>query len=309
MRNLRGKKGTRLPKKRRSVEARCALLISILLAVNLAVFAQFNPPEKVVPQGALPKALEDVGIDQRLNEQLPLDLTFRDEDGTEVKLRQYFNGKPVILAPVYYTCPMLCNQVLSGLIGTMKTLSFTAGREFNVVAVSFDPNDTPDTAYSKKQGYVARYQRETGDAGIHFLTGDELSIKKFTEALGFHYRFDTETNQYVHASGIMVATAEGKLSRYFYGIEYSPKDLRLGLVEASDNKIGSPVDQVLLFCYHYDPVTGEYGAVIMNMIRLGGLVTFVALALIIVIFRRRIASKRRSSAVPPSVSVSPDYFG
>ena len=280
----------------KQVLASCLLLACACILASTPAFAQFNPPENVVPQGSLPDALRDIGIDQRLNEQLSLDLDFRDETGREVKLRECFGGKPVILALVYYTCPMLCNQELNGLVGMLKTLSFSAGREFNVVAVSFDPRDTPETAFAKKRAYVDRYQRSSADAGLHFLTGDEKSITALTEAVGFHYRFDSETNQYVHASGIMIATPEGKLSRYFYGIDYSPRDVRLGLVEASDNKIGSPVDQVLLFCYHYDPVTGKYGAVIMNMIRLGGLVTFAGLAIIVFIMRRRFAARKTAPA-------------
>ena len=270
----------------RGLLAACAFILAAAPA-----FAQFNPPENVAPQGSLPDALRDIGIDQRLNEQLSLELAFRDESGREVKLGEYFGDKPVILALVYYTCPMLCNQELNGLVGMLKTLSFTAGRDFNVVAVSFDPGDTPETAFAKKRAYVDRYQRSGADAGLHFLTGDEKSIHALTEAVGFHYRFDSETRQYVHASGIMIATPQGKLSRYFYGIDYSPRDVRLGLVEASDNKIGSPVDQVLLFCYHYDPVTGKYGAVIMNMIRLGGLVTFAGVAILVFIMRRRFAAR------------------
>jgi protein SCO1/2 len=280
----------------RLFHARGLLLAFVCILSSAPAFAQFNPPENVRPQGSLPEALRDIGIDQRLNEQLPLDLDFRDESGRDVKLREYFNGKPVILALVYYTCPMLCNQELNGLVGMLKTLSFNAGREFNVVAVSFDPRDTPETAFAKKRAYVDRYQRSSGEAGLHFLTGDEKSIQALTETVGFHYRFDSETNQYVHASGIMIATPEGRLSHYFYGIDYSPRDVRLGLVEASDNKIGSPVDQVLLFCYHYDPVTGKYGAVIMNMIRLGGLVTFAGLAVIVFVMRRRFAARQAATA-------------
>ena len=268
------------------------LLVCACILSSTPAFAQFNPPENVKPQGSLPEALRDIGIDQRLNEQLSLDLVFRDETGREVKLGEYFDGKPVILALVYYTCPMLCNQELNGLIGMLKTLSFNAGRDFQVIAVSFDPRDTPETAFAKKRAYVDRYQRGSAEAGLHFLTGDEGSIHALTEAVGFHYRFDSETNQYVHASGIMIATPEGKLSHYFYGIDYSPRDVRLGLVEASDSKIGSPVDQVLLFCYHYDPVTGKYGAVIMNMIRLGGLVTFAGVAVIVFVMRRRFAARQ-----------------
>ena len=271
--------------------------VFLLTIVGAQATAQFKPPENVVPQGDRPEALRGVGIDQRLNELLPLDATFVDESGKEVKLADYFSGKPVILALVYYTCPMLCNQELNGLMGTLKTLSFTAGREFNVVAVSFDPRDTPETAAAKRQAYIGRYQRPDAEAGLHFLTGAESSISALTEAAGFHYRFDSETNQYVHASGIMVVTPEGKLSRYFYGIDYSPRDLRLGLVEASDNKIGSAVDQVLLFCFHYDPVTGKYGPVIMNMIRLGGLVTFIGLAIIVFVVRRRLNAHKPAQSL------------
>ena len=280
----------------RQLSSRGLLLAFVCIVSSAPTFAQFNPPENVRPQGSIPEALRDIGIDQRLNEQLSLDLDFRDESGRDVKLREYFDGKPVILALVYYTCPMLCNQELNGLVGMLKTLSFSAGREFNVVAVSFDPRDTPETAFAKKRAYVDRYQRSSGETGLHFLTADEKSIQALTETVGFHYRFDSETNQYVHASGIMIATPEGRLSHYFYGIDYSPRDVRLGLVEASDNRIGSPVDQVLLFCYHYDPVTGKYGPVIMNMIRLGGLVTFAGLAVIVFVMRRRFAARQAATS-------------
>jgi protein SCO1/2 len=273
------------------------LVLSVLcvLSVPRSTNAQFQPPDAVVDQSDRPAAVRGVGIEQRLNEQLPLDLIFRDESGQEVKLGAFFKDRPVILALVYYTCPMLCNQELNGLIGTLKTLSFTAGREFDVVAVSFDPKDTTEAALAKKQAYLARYDRDSA-TGLHFLTGDEKSIEAVTQAVGFNYRFDEETKQYVHASGIMVVTPEGKLSRYFYGIDYSPKDLRLGLVEASNNKIGTAVDQVLLFCFHYDPITGKYGPVIMNIIRAGGVVTFAGLAILIFFMRRRLAGRRLRSA-------------
>jgi protein SCO1/2 len=267
--------------------------LMVLIAVVAApAFAQLKPPTDVVRQTELPPAVRDIGIDQKLNEQLPLDAILRDETGKTVRLRDYFGEKPVIIAPVYYTCPMLCNQVLTGLIGALKTLSFTAGKEFTVVAFSFDPNDTPETAQGKKQAYLEHYGREQGGDGIHFLTGDQSEIDKLTEAIGFRYGWDAESGQFVHASGIMVATPEGKLSRYLYGIEFAPKDLRLSLVEASQNKIGTVVDAVLLFCYHYDPSTGKYGPIIMNFIRLGGLVTFIGVGIIVLIVRRRVAARR-----------------
>jgi protein SCO1/2 len=176
----------------------------------------------------------------------------------------------VILALVYFRCPMLCTQILSGLNASLKTMSLDPGRDFEVVAVSFDPKDTPETAASRKLTYLKRYNRPNTANGFHFLTGDEASILALTDSVGFHYKYDPETDQFAHASAIMVATPEGRLSRYFYGVEYAPRDLRLGLVEASRNKIGSPVDQILLFCFHYDPATGKYGATAMNLLRISG---------------------------------------
>jgi protein SCO1 len=245
------------------------------------------------PQPALPAALRNVGIEQRLNAQVPPDLVFRDENGRSVKLGDYFGSKPIILALVYYDCPMLCTQVLNGLVGSLKALSFDAGEQFLVLTVSFDPRETPELAAGKKESYLARYSRSGAAAGWHFLTGAESSIEALTHAVGFRYRYDVEKGQYAHASGIMVLTPQGKISRYFYGIEYSPRDLRLGLVEASNNRIGSPVDQLLLFCYHYDPATGKYGAVVMNFVRLGGAATVLTLGAILFLFLRRDARHGR----------------
>lgn len=245
-------------------------------------------PELGATESGLPKALREVKIEQRLNEQLPLDLQFKDATGRTVHLREYFNqSKPVILSLVFYKCPMLCNQILTGLLASLRAQSFNVGREFDVLTVSFDPRETPDMAAEKKQDFVGRYNRPGADKGWHFLTGDQESIRRLTDAVGFHYNYDEKTNQFAHASGIMVLTPEGKLSRYFYGIEYFPKDLRLGLVEASDNKIGSMVDQLLLYCYHYDPATGRYGPVVMNIMRLGGLATLVGIGALIFILKRR----------------------
>ena len=223
----------------------------------------------------LPAGLRGVNIEQRLNQQVPLNLIFRDEYGHAVPLSTYFSGnKPVLLALVYYNCPMLCTLILNGVESSLKAVSLDPGRDFEVVAVSFDPRDTPEIAARKKANYLQRYHRPNTANGWHFLTGDEASIKALTEAVGYQYKFDPATGQFAHASAIMILTPQGKLSRYFYGVEYAPRDIRLGLVEASQNKIGTPVDQVLLFCYHYDPGSGKYGAIAMNMVRLGG-VTFV----------------------------------
>jgi protein SCO1/2 len=212
-----------------------------------------------------------VNIEQRLNQQVPLDLVFRDEFGRSLPLSTYFSGnKPVLLALVYYNCPMLCTLILNGVESSLKAVSLDPGRDFEVVAVSFDPRDTPEIAARKKANYLQRYRRPNTANGWHFLTGSESSIKALTEAVGYQYKFDPATGQFAHASAIMILTPQGKLSRYFYGVEYAPRDVRLGLVEASQNKIGTPVDQVLLFCYHYDPGSGKYGAIAMNMVRLAG---------------------------------------
>jgi protein SCO1/2 len=246
------------------------------------------------PNG-LPTALQNVGLDQKLNEQIPLDLEFLDETGRTVKLREYFGTKPVILSLVFYECPMLCNQVLNGLVGSLKAQSFTAGQEFDVLTVSFDPREGPELARAKKLSYMQRYQRPGAEKGWHFLTGDQKSIEALTRAVGFRYYYDAQTNQFAHASGIMVLTPEGRLARYFYGIDYAPKDLRLALVESSAGKIGSPVDQLLLYCYHYDPVTGRYGPVVINIIRLGGLLTIAGVALLLFFLRRRARRQRDRS--------------
>jgi protein SCO1 len=220
---------------------------------------------------ALPGALLGVGIDQKLDQQVPFDLSFFNESGAPVPLSSFFHGKkPVILALVYYRCPMLCTQILNGLESSLKAVSFNPGQDFEVVAVSFDPKDTWQLAAAKKQTYLKRYGRANTANGWHFLSGDEANIKALTDAVGFHYKYDPATDQFAHASGIMILTPDGRLSRYFYGVEYAPRDVRLGLVEASQNKIGNPVDQILLFCYHYDPSTGKYGALVMNLVRVGG---------------------------------------
>ena len=234
-----------------------------------------------------PSILTDVGIDQRLNAHVPLDLVFRDETGQPVPLGTYFGQRPVILSLAYYECPMLCTLVLNGLASALKVLPFDAGNQFEVVTVSFNPNDTAALAAAKKQTYMKEYGRPAAAAGWHFLTGDAAAIEQLTRAVGFRYAYDSEHKQFAHAAGIMVLTPQGAIARYFYGVEFSPRDLRLGLVEAADGKIGSPVDQLLLFCFHYDPATGKYGAIAIDAVRLGGIATVLALVSFIIVMLRR----------------------
>jgi protein SCO1/2 len=238
-------------------------------------------------QLGVPPELEDVGFKPTLNGQVPLNLEFRDESGATVKLADFFHGKPVILALVYYQCPLLCNQELEGLVGSLKMLTFDAGKEFDVVVVSFDPRETAAMASAKKQGILARYRRADPDAGWHFLTGQSSAIEPLANSVGFHYVWDKPSGMWAHASGILLLTPQGRISRYFYGIEYSPRDVRLGLIEASDNKIGTPIDQALLFCYHYDPASGKYGVLVQRMLRIGGLLTILGIGGIILLCVRR----------------------
>ena len=248
---------------------------------------------------ALPGALQGVGIDQKLDAQVPLNTMLRDEAGRDVPLSTFFHGKPVLLVPVYYRCPMLCTQILTGVESTLKAVTFNPGQDFEVVAVSFDPKDTAEIAAAKKQLYVRRYARPNTANGWHFLIGDEKNVRPLMDAIGYHYKYDPKTDQYAHASGIMILTPDGRVSRYFYGVEYAPRDVRLGLVEASQNKIGSPVDQVLLFCFHYDPSTGKYGAVAMNLLRASAaLFALVGGAFLLIVIRRDVrAGKKRAGRV------------
>lgn len=238
------------------------------------------------PANYRPPRLENVGIEQRLDSQVPSDLAFFDETGKSVRLGDYFGQKPLILNLVYYRCPMLCGEVLAGLTASMRMVSFDIGREYNVVTVSFDPQETPETAAAKKEEYLRRYGRAGAGAGWHFLTGSAESINVLTKAVGFQYQYDPKINQYAHATAIMVLTPQGRISRYFYGVDFPPKDLRLGLVEASHGKIGSPVDQVLLYCYHYDPATGKYGAIIANILQLGAGLTILILGIMLFVLIR-----------------------
>ena len=241
-----------------------------------------SPPSNVRPPG-----LKNVGIEQHLDEQIPADLPFRDETGKTVRLRDYFGKRPLILNLVYYQCPMLCSEVLAGLEGAMRALKFDAGKEFDVLTVSFDPKETPEMAAAKKVDSLKRYGRAGASEGWHFLTGPQASIDALTKAAGFQYEYDPRIGQFAHATAILVLTPEGKIGQYYYGVEYSPKDLRLGLVQASQGKIGTVVDQVLLYCYHYDPQAGKYGAIVSRILRLAALATMLVLGVFLAVMFRR----------------------
>lgn len=255
-----------------------ALLICIallLLAIPRFGQAQVPAPPVQTPQNVLDR----VGFDQKLGDTIPLDLPFRDEAGQQVTLRQYFGQKPVILSLVYYECPSLCTMTLNGMLGVFKVISPSITRDYDVVTVSFNPRETPQLAAAKKASYLKQYKRPDAAQGWHFLTGDEPSIDALTQACGFRYFYDAKSNQYAHAAGIMVLTPQGQISRYFYGLEYSPRDVQLGLAEASSGKVGSLADKVLLLCFHYDPVTGKYGFAVMSAIRIGGILTLLTIAI------------------------------
>jgi protein SCO1/2 len=238
------------------------------------------------PANQRPPGLKHVGIEQRLNEQIPPDLVFVDETGQEVHLRDYFGKKPLILNLVYYQCPMLCGEVLSGLESALRVLKFDVGKEFDVLTVSFDPKETPQMAMAKKAEFLKRYGRPGAAEGWHFLTGPQSSIDALTQAAGFQYEYDPKSGQFAHATAIMVLTPEGKIAQYYYGVEFAPKDLRLGLIQASQNKIGNVVDEVLLYCYHYDPDTGRYGPIISRVLKLAAGATILVLGtFLIVMFR------------------------
>jgi protein SCO1 len=247
----------------------------------------FNDPPGP-PSQLKPEQLKDVHFKQRLDTQLPLDAPFKDEYGRPVTLGKYFGAKkPVILAFVYYSCPMLCTQVMNGISSSLRALPFTAGQDFDVVLVSFDPKDNASAALEKKQTHLKYWKSEQTTGGWHLLTGDEATIQRVTSAAGFTYAYDKATGQYAHVSGILVATPDGRLARYFYGVEYSPKELRFALVESSQGHVGSAIDELLLYCYHYDPETGRYGATVMNLVRAGGVLTIAAMAaFMITMFRR-----------------------
>ena len=231
--------------------------------------------------------LKEIGFDQKLGAQLPLDLAFTDDSGKTVRLDAYFGQKPVVMLITYYNCTMLCPLLLDGLVRALRPLSFDIGKEFNVLTVSINPREGPAIAAQRKELYIQRYGRHGAEEGWHFLTGQEPSIRRLAQAVGFRYVYDAKKDEYAHAEGILLLTPEGRVSRYLYGVEFSPRDLRLGLVEAAANTIGSPVDQLLLYCYHYDPLTGKYGLIIMNVIRVAGFATVLMLgSFMVVMFRR-----------------------
>ncbi len=251
-----------------------------------------SPPASMRPPG-----LKNVGIQQNLNGQIPPDLVFRDETGKTVHLGDYFGRKPMILSLVYYRCPMLCGEVLSGLSSALKVLKFNVGDEFNVLTVSFDPKDTSEIGAAKKAEYIERYGRPSAAQGWHFLTGPQTSIDALTKAAGFQYQYDPKTEQFAHSTAIMILTPEGKIAQYYYGVEYAPKDLRLGLIQASENKIGTLTDQILLYCYHYDPTTGKYGAMISRILQLSAMATVLILGLFMtLLFRHGSDAEHRAAS-------------
>jgi protein SCO1/2 len=261
--------------------------VALLLAASCTLQAQ-TVPDNVGPSAAtLPPALQNVGFEPALNGQMPLDVHFRDETGRDVSLREFSGQKPVVLAFVYYSCPMLCDEIQRGVVGVLRMLSFNPGRDYDVVFISFDPQDTTAMAAEKKKAALDRFNRPATASGWHFLTGSEQSIEAVTRAANFRFRYDTRAKLFAHASGVMILTPDGRISRYFYGVEYPGRDMRLGLVDASAGKIGSPIDHVLLFCYHYDPSSAKYSASILRIVRFGGVLTIFLLVGGILISRRR----------------------
>ena len=261
--------------------------IVILFAASCALQAQAVPSNVGPSAATMPPALVNVGFEPPLNRQMPLDLAFRDETGRAVQLRDYFGQKPVVLSFVYYSCPMLCDQVQQGVVGALRMLSFNPGRDYEVVFVSFDSRDTAAMASEKKKKDLEHFRRPETASGWHFLTGSQESIAAVTKAANFRFTYDAKSNWFAHASGVMILTPDGRISRYFYGVEYPGRDMRLGLVDASAGRIGSPVDHLLLFCYHYDPSSATYSASILRIIRLGGILTILLIVAGIWISRRR----------------------
>ena len=266
------------------------LTIFGLAALGLAASAaqaQTVPTDMGPTAATMPPALQNVGFEPPLNGSMPLDLVFRDETGRSVRLQEYFGQKPVVLAFVYYGCPMLCDQVQQGVVGVLRMLSFNPGRDYEVVFVSFDSRETPEMAAEKKKKALAHFRRPQTDSGWHFLTGSKESIEAATKAANFRFSFDAKSNLFAHASGVLILTPDGHISRYFYGVEYPGRDMRLGLVDASAGKIGTPIDHVLLYCYHYDPAAATYSASILKIMRLAGVLTVLCLVGGILISRRR----------------------
>ena len=278
---------------------RAITAIAALLALSSAAGAQTIPDSVGKSSSGLPTQLQNVGFEPQLNAQLPLDVNFRDESGRDVQLREYFGRKPVVLALVYYGCPMLCNQVEMGVVGSLKMLSFNPARDYEVLFVSFDPRENPEMASKKKAAALSRFGRPETAAGWHFLTGKEEAIRAVASAVNFRYSFDEKHNLFAHASGIMLLTPDGRISRYFYGVEYPSRDVRLGLVDASAGKIGTPIDHLLLFCFQYNPETARYSATVLRIVRLGGILTILTIVVGILIFRRRDVRAASATSRPP----------
>jgi len=280
-------------------EVRHTVGIAALLLAAGMLRAQAVPGNAGPAASAMPAALQDVGFSPPLNGPMPLDLFFRDETGRSGRLREYFGQKPVVLAFVYYRCPMLCDQVEQGVVGVLRMLSFNPGRDYQVVFVSFDSRETPEMAAEKKKKALAHFRRPEADSGWHFLTGSRESVEAATKAANFRFSFDAKNNLFAHASGVLLLTPDGRISRYFYGVEYPGRDMRLGLVDASAGKIGTPLDHVLLFCYHYDPTAATYSASILRIIRLAGVLTILCLVGGILISRRRETLAAARNLSPP----------
>jgi protein SCO1/2 len=252
------------------------------------------------PASSQPPPLRGVGIAQQMNQQVPANLIFRDETGKAVRLGDYFGKQPIVLSLVYFNCPFMCTDVLNGELRALQGISLDLGKDFEAVTVSFDPKDGPAEAALKNRVYTGMYGGRASSGGWHFLTGDQNSIQALTNAVGFRYAYDQPSQQFAHATSIMILTPEGRVARYFYGVQYPPRDLRLGLVEASEGKIGSPTDAALLFCYHYDPLTGKYGLVVSNVIRIGGALTILALGIFLWLMFRQENYRLASPQVPPT---------
>ncbi len=285
-----------------SVPAVAAIAAAIVILIVAPATAQMTGAPTAgyrsapgVPSMTMPTALREIGFDQNIDQKLPLDATFRDETGKTVTLGSFYGQRPVLLAFIYYECPMLCTQVLNAMTATISMMSLDAGKDFELVLVGIDPRETPAQAAAKKTEYLHRYKRPGAEAGWHFLTGDDPEIKRVAKAAGFRYAWDEQTQQYAHPTGIIVTTPDGRLARYLFGIEYGPRDLNLSLVEASQGKVGSFADQLLLFCYHYDPMTGKYGIYVMRTLRVAGVATVLLIGTFIVVMVRREKSQQNAA--------------
>lgn len=260
----------------------CLFVCLMLFCVNSDAQYGQGTPAISTPN---PTVLDSVGIDQKIGDTVPLELKFQDASGNTVRLGSFFEDKPVILVPAYYECPMLCTQVLNGLLTGLRPLSLTAGVDFKIVTFSIDPGEGSELAAAKKTVYTEGYDRKQGQ--WHFLTGDSLSIKTLADAIGYHFAHDIETDEYVHASGIMVVTPRGKLARYLFGVEFAPRDIKLGLLEAAEEKLGTPIDTILLYCFQYNPLTGKYSLAVYRLVRIAGGLTVLGIVVMIVIFNRK----------------------